>query len=504
MKIGERLNICANWVANGLAFVMLSFLMIISVLYYSDGYQLNFNAGRGIVQWIVGGVSLLVVWWIIGKLTEKSKGVQITLIVILFSIAVFFCAWWIKNSANLPQSDEKSIYDIALRAKNHDLLPIAPKGSYMSLWPFQAGLVLFEEIILRIMPRADEMTIQWFYIPLMAISLISAYMVVHKMFHSFKSDMLWCILMLLYFPYYFYVNNMYGEVPSMAFMFFSLWMLLEWLEKAGKVYFILCGISMAGAVAVRKNVLIYGIAVALILFILWVKEQKKRYIAIILLMIISVLVGTYVPRFFYEYRAHNTMGEGVPAMAYIAMGLQWDEGRAAGSWNGYNSDVYMECDYDRQLTVELSKKSIEESLDYFSGNIGYAFKFYYNKLVEQWAREDASCLYSTLEFYGDRTQSAWSIYQGKAKDVIMYIMSVQQTLIIMGAIFWCILNIKRCSRIENLILLVTFIGGFLFSMLWEASARYVLPYYIAIIPYAADGYRGIFEKTEFMKKVNLG
>lgn len=220
MKIGERLNICANWVANGLAFVMLSFLMIISVLYYSDGYQLNFNAGRGIVQWIVGGVSLLAVWWIIGKLTEKSKGVQITLIVILFSIAVFFCAWWIKNSANLPQSDEKSIYDIALRAKNHDLLPIAPKGSYMSLWPFQAGLVLFEEIILRIMPRADEMTIQWFYIPLMAISLISAYMVVHKMFHSFKSDMLWCILMLLYFPYYFYVNNMYGEVPSMAFMFF--------------------------------------------------------------------------------------------------------------------------------------------------------------------------------------------------------------------------------------------------------------------------------------------
>lgn len=261
---------------------------------------------------------------------------------------------------------------------------------------------------------------------------------------------------------------------------------------------------MAGAVAVRKNVLIYGIAVALILFILWVKEQKKRYIAIILLMIISVLVGTYVPRFFYEYRAHNTMGEGVPAMAYIAMGLQWDEGRAAGSWNGYNSDVYMECDYDRQLTVELSKKSIEESLDYFSGNIGYAFKFYYNKLVEQWAREDASCLYSTLEFYGDRTQSAWSIYQGKAKDVIMYIMSVQQMLIIMGAIFWCILNRKRCSRIENLILLVTFIGGFLFSMLWEASARYVLPYYIAIIPYAADGYRGIFEKTEFMKKVNLG
>lgn len=47
------------------------------------------------------------------------------------------------------------------------------------------------------------------------------------------------------------------------------------------------------------------------------------------------------------------------------------------------------------------------------------------------------------------------------------------------------------------ILPVMIIGGFLFSMIWEAKARYILPYYIAMFPMAVIGYQ------QFLPKLNV-
>ena len=46
-------------------------------------------------------------------------------------------------------------------------------------------------------------------------------------------------------------------------------------------------------------------------------------------------------------------------------------------------------------------------------------------------------------------------------------------------------------------LLISIIGGVLFHMLWEAKSRYVLPYFILMIPMAAGGLAelsGLLEK----------
>jgi len=294
-----RLILLAKSVVVGLSFFMLLFLVVISVLYSSDGYELSMN-GLGALGGLVLGIAVLVLLlfgvYVLEKLLASVKTVGVFL---LFALVMCFCGWWISNSANLPQSDQKSIFDIAMRARNHDLLPIAPTGSYMSLWPFQAGLVLFEEVILRFIPGADEMTIQWVYMPLMALSLVSAYMVVRRTFASWRTRALWCILMGLCFPYYFYINNMYGEIPSMAFLFFSLWMLLEYLrEKHGShsiVCLILSGVGMGGAVAVRKNSLIFLIAVCLVLLTLFLanksRDKKKKYLLAVAILILTTIGG---------------------------------------------------------------------------------------------------------------------------------------------------------------------------------------------------------------------
>ena len=42
-------------------------------------------------------------------------------------------------------------------------------------------------------------------------------------------------------------------------------------------------------------------------------------------------------------------------------------------------------------------------------------------------------------------------------------------------------------KMENWILLIAIVGGFLFSIIWEAMSRYVLPYAVYTIPLAAIG-----------------
>ena len=48
-------------------------------------------------------------------------------------------------------------------------------------------------------------------------------------------------------------------------------------------------------------------------------------------------------------------------------------------------------------------------------------------------------------------------------------------------------------------LLIAIIGGFMFSVLWEAKSRYVLPYMIFSLPLAAGG---VYWLQEYIKSIS--
>ena len=478
----------------GCSLLWLLFLFITSLIYSSDGYEQSVNIRQTCLTILGGGITLLFLLPFVRCVEKLSGRLRIVGAVLLGIAAVFFSAWWIVNSANLPQSDAKSVYDIAVRAKDHDLLPFAPTGSYMSLWPFQAGLVMFLETILRAIPNADEMTIQWLYLPFVTLALISGYMAVRRLFPSAQTRILWCLLMAFCLPFYFYVNDMYGTVPGFAGLLFVYWMLTEYFHKRSAILLALAGFGTFGAVAVRKNELIFVVACVLVLGTMFFAKKDKNLLLTVVVLILASVAGNVVPRVFYESRAKNTMGEGVPAISYVAMGLQWSEGRTPGSWNGYHADLFMACNFDGGEAAKISAESVRDSLKYMAENPTYAVTFFHYKLTDQWTREDYECLYSTLSFYADRSSAAWEIYQGKWLGPLMLIMAIHQSLVYLGACCFCVFAAIRWKKKENsgeiwrLVPLVTFIGGFLFSIIWEAGSGYILPYVILLIPYAAEGF----------------
>lgn len=38
---------------------------------------------------------------------------------------------------------------------------------------------------------------------------------------------------------------------------------------------------------------------------------------------------------------------------------------------------------------------------------------------------------------------------------------------------------------ENILLITIFLGGFFFHILWEAKSRYIIPYFLILIPIAS-------------------
>ncbi len=507
MKSGEKLSELSKFVIYGSGVCILLFLS--AAAWICAGNRTDQKAGAGNMLIALGVILVFVfVMELMVKLTDRFpvNGNRI-LFLIVFLCVMAGCAWWIVNADTLPDSDPRSVYDIAVRAADNDLLPIAPTGSYMSLWPYQSGLLLYEEAVLRLIPGADHMTFQWLNLFFVALALISGYFVVKSWFASPQVLTRWCFLTAFCLPYYFYVNFMYGEIPSIGMMFFCTWMLTECLRRKRIGPGVLAVFSAVGAVAVRKNSWIFVIACVLVLGVIALqKRSRKPVILLAALLVFSFLGGVWFPKAFYERRAHNTMGEGVPAISTIAMGLQDNGGSSAGGWNGYDADLFMEYGFQEEIPKQLSKASIRESLSKMVRDPVYGLDFFCRKMVSQWCDESYNSLYATKGLFEDRTELAWKFYYGEWYPGLCRLMDWYQSLIYVGGFLFCLRAAlhwvrRRRKKQENpagssweslwkLVLFVTVIGGFLFSTFWEGGSRYVMPYLVMLLPYAAAGLNG--------------
>ena len=71
------------------------------------------------------------------------------------------------------------------------------------------------------------------------------------------------------------------------------------------------------------------------------------------------------------------------------------------------------------------------------------------------------------------------------KPLYYYAENTHPAVIVFGNILiFLIINRKDISN-EAMLLLLCFIGGFLFHILWEGKSRYVIPYIVILIPLAS-------------------
>ena len=411
----------------------------------------------------------------------------------------------------VPAADAMSVYSAAEALAKGDTSVIHPTDSYLSYYPQQVGLMAFFEILFRIwnlfgihMPAYHF--IKGIYVLLLCLAVLFQYKSVHLLWEDDSADCLYLLLAATNFPMIMYSSFVYGEIPSFAAFSVGLYFLLAFLKKV-TASAPARGILGAGAlsalfltlsVMLRKNSLILIIAVLLILILEWLKSQKHVLLLFTLLCTICSFSILPLVQKTYEVRSDSYLKAGVPAMSYFAMGMQ-EASRGNGWYNGYNINTYQECGMDTELTNEMSRRAIQERLDYFKENPGYAVGFYLQKHLSQWADGTYASRQATLATFGGRSTLFNRLYAGDLSTYYIEYCNIYQNVLYLGVLLFCVTRCfsKRRKHIQkgagsltglpHYIGLIAVIGGFLFHIIWEANSRYIFIYGLLLLPYAAKG-----------------
>lgn len=449
--------------------------------------------------------------------TALAKKLLFCLVTIwMFSMGMILIVF----SKTVPAADAWSVYDIASSLANGNTTVIHSTDSYLSYYPQQIGLTAFFEVLICLwnLFSIDLQAYHFIKIVYVFLGLSILYFQYRSIHLLFENDGIDCIFLLLAgsnLPFILYTSFVYGEIPSLATLSAAIYAFLHiFLPRKPKQdrtanrcippgYGIAALVLLTISVMLRKNSLILIIAVVLVCMIEWMQNHRHSLLVFAALCAMCAVSVLPLVQKGYELRSGSTLRSGVTATSYFAMGMQ-ESTRAAGWYNGFNFETYRNSGMDTQLANRLSRTAMEDRFTYFREHPVYALNFYREKFLSQWADGTYACRQATLATFGGRREFFNRLYEGKYSGALIAFCNAWQNMLYLGAFLFCLAMVRNKiqPKITGLSLylgLIGIFGGFLFHMLWEANARYIFPYSILMLPYAAAGI--YYALTGFSSKI---
>ena len=424
--------------------------------------------------------------YLINKLLNKfiDKINTNVLLVITSLIMICISIIWILSSNSTPDADQEYIC-IYADEFNHGNFEGLLMGQYLGMHHHQLGMVSVLRIIFTLFGDYNYRAFQIINALALGLLVISGDMLIRNMHFNInkkKTEIYYLLLMLLCIPLYIYTDFVYGEILTIAFMFLTMWMLLAYLNKHKWYNLLICLLAGTISCLVRRNTIIFIIACALILIIKVIIEHNRYVISSLVTIILAGLLSFVIPSIQYgKYIPHDS--KEMPSSLYIAMGLQGE----AGYWNSYNQDLFIASGYDYEIANNIAKEDIKNSLNNLFSDHTKTYSFFNSKISEQWNVPMFQCLVMNHVFDKEPGKFATSIYYHSLNMFCGTIANYLHLFVYSSCFIFVIYSFKNRKQLllEDYIFLVFIIGGFLFSIMWEAKARYILPYFVAMIPYSA-------------------
>lgn len=427
------------------------------------------------------------------KIGEKKQKILLRTIILIWICLAFV---WVFTTQFSPKADQKYIYKAALGISDSKYGSFFGKG-YINQNPQQEGMVLFDYLISLISKNHALLIIQIVNIFALLISFYAIYKITDLTFESNKISKITLVSLLLFVPIFFYITFMYGNILGLALSMIGVLYEIKYFKKR-KWYFIpIAGLSIALAIIIKSNYLIMLIAMIIMFFVDMLENKKARNILFIIGILVVYLCISFMTKCAIKKLTGAEIADGIPMVSYIAMGMQ-EGSRAPGWYNGYNRKVYKKSNYNYEEAKKQSIEDIKKRLEVFKNNPIYMAKFYTKKILSQWNNPT----FQGFWVNGARksnTEKPWYvnrvIYKGKVNKVITEYMNIMQTIILFGAVVYIILDYKQAKG-NKLFLMIIFIGGFLFHIIWEAKCQYTITYFILLIPYSVKGYDILTNRIE--------
>ncbi len=443
------------------------------VLWQQDSFFLN----------AVKVLAAIVVLFIVGKAYDLFL-YKIHPNLLLAAACVFvgaFSIWWVTAAPNYPVADQFTICDYAM-AFNHDNYEGIQEISYLTVYPQQLGIVTLLRILFSWFGDMNYRAFQYFSALLVPVLVLSGCMIVrHLTNKNHKAEFYYLLFALCCAPMYLYIPYVYGDLPSTAVGLLATWLLLSCLDKFSIPKAIGLGVAAGLMVQLRKNTLILVIALVIVALVKLLGKFKWQVLVTGCSVIAGVLLLQGALNLTYA-GVRDTSLKGIPASLYLVMGTNDKDGNP-GWYNAYALDSFTQNGCNPKIATEKAMVDYKARLQEFAENPGYALNFYQRKMNYQWNAPMYQARIMNFRFNGELKPLAVSIYGGPKMDVLLQgFMKIYQ-LFMYGSIFFLLLADRKGLKNEDkYVLLIAVFGGFIFSMLWESKPRYVMPYFLMLVP----------------------
>ena len=389
-----------------------------------------------------------------------------------------------------PSGDQINTTAGAMYALEGNYEMFRPLG-YIDICPHQKGLMFFYEICFRLFGPLDYTPVRIVTVFMNALTILMGYRLIKDLGGREFSGVLYTVLIATCVPYFWMIPYAYGDLPSIFGIMVMFRFFIRYMNGGSILNVLMTAAGAAFAILNRSAAWIAVVALIITAVFLTLKKGKLYPFACALFVaLISYLALTAI-NIRYEKLSGYDRHTGSPVTAYIAMGMQVSDG-CPGVYNRYHQDLYEKYNGNREAASEEAKLYISNRLEEFKEDPHMAYEFYKSKLLFQWNDPLFECNTHMYSFREGTVLNGFyeSLYKGKLHEYIFKFMNRYQAFIyllcLIAAIRDLIVIIKEDKGyIYGWFFHIFLIGGILFSLIWEAKARYSLPYFVFLIPVAA-------------------
>lgn len=410
-----------------------------------------------------------------------------------------FCLIWVRDLPYYPSGDQLNATAAAYYNRRGNFIMFKTTG-YLGKFPYQKGLTFLYEILFALFGDFCYTTAAHMHILMGVITMIFGYLFVEETSLHSICKVLYCPLVLFCTPYLILTPYTYGDLPSICFCTVLFWALLRFARTGHLRYAVLGSLMAALSLLVRLHTWIVIIAAVIGMLLITLQKKKAAPLLAGALLIAVPLCATELLDVSYSLRSGYEITRGAPMILTLAMGMQENES-GPGTYNNYQTSTLSSVDYDNRAASEIARENLQESLSRFSKDPSYALWFFKTKLLMQWIEPSFETLISTYSFDEEKPVPQWieKVYFGSWHDPLIRFADRYQSIVYLGFLFFVpVFWRKRRENAAGYIPLIAIVGGFLFSVIWEAQCRYVLPYYLFMLVYVPDG---ICRAGEWLKKL---
>ncbi len=358
--------------------------------------------------------------------------------------------------------------------------------AYIGRLPNQAGLALYESLLLRFSQSPRILFLANFFFALGINFLLVK--ITDLLFNHRFAGILTTLMAFAFLPQLFFILFAYGTIPGLFFTVLAFFAVLKFGRTQKTAHLLLTAAAAFFAVMLRQNCQIAVMAMVLYIALELVKKFSVRRLIMLPVLVLCMLLPVRLATAVYWQAADQDAPDSIPAIVWIAMATDMDNTACGpGWWNGQNYAMFSAAGGDTDAAKEIGKAKLQDNLAKIQNDPVGAFRFFGKKIVSQWCEPLYQSLWSgPLEEQGQYTHTEFlrALYTGDTAE--QYLTTVMRCFSfgLWGAVLGFLLLSRRTFDGAEL-LLMYFAGGFLFHIFWEAKSQYIYPYVICLLPCAA-------------------